>query len=224
MRRSLTGSESALHIDGELGFELVHPKYDVFKQEILNCKNLLGLEVTKADNSPWFSHSDDDTNRKNCARLRCTHLGHEDEIELAKVMASDAHSIGALGENAAGARRLTRFKMESLTFDALRIALLDCAARVRLEDLIPARIPHFVGMKLEGGFLNNQVVHFSRNLTCIIGGRGAGKSTMLESLRVASGNPSDNSLIDSEVWPDEISLLYEDEVGQRHTLTAQQTE
>ena len=74
-------------------------------------------------------------------------------------------------------------------------------------------------MKLEGGFLHNQVVHFSRNLTCIIGGRGAGKSTMLESLRVASGNPSDNSLIDSEVWPDQISLLYEDEVGQRHTLT-----
>ena len=61
-------------------------------------QNLVGLEVTKADNSPWFSHSDDDTNRKNCARLRCTHLGHEDEIELAKVMASDAHSIGALGE------------------------------------------------------------------------------------------------------------------------------
>jgi len=71
-------------------------------------------------------------------------------------------------------------KMESLSFDSLRIALTDCAARVRLEDLIPLTVPYFLGMKLEGGFLKDQIVHFSRNLTCIIGGRGAGKSTMLE--------------------------------------------
>ena len=73
-------------------------------------------------------------------------------------------------------------------------------------------------MKLEGGFLKDQVVHFNRNLTCIIGGRGAGKSTMLESLRVASGNPVDNSLVDSEVWPDSITLIYKDQTGQLHTL------
>ena len=41
-------------------------------------------------------------------------------------------------------------------------------------------------------FLDDQVVHFSKNLTCIIGGRGAGKSTMLESLCVTSGNGSAN--------------------------------
>ena len=49
--------------------------------------------------------------------------------------------------------------------------------------------------------------------------RGAGKSTMLESLRVASGNPTENSIIDSEVWANEISLIYQDEAGQTHTLT-----
>ena len=57
------------------------------------------------------------------------------------------------------------------------------------------------------------------NLTCIIGGRGAGKSTLLESLRAASGNAAESTIIDSEVWPDAISLVYEDEVGERHTLT-----
>ena len=207
------------HIEIESGLEKAHAKYDAFKQEILNCKNLLALEVSNANNSPWFSHSDESADRRNCAALRCKHLGQEEGTELAKVMSSDAHSLAALGRNASGNRRLTRFKMESLTFDALRIALLDCAARVRLEDLIPPSIPHFIGMKLEGGFLKNQVVHFSRNLTCIIGGRGAGKSTMLESLRVASGNPIENTIVDSEVWPDEISLVYEDEVGQQHTLT-----
>lgn len=168
------------HIESEGGLEKVHPKYDAFKQDILNSKNLLALEISNANNSLWFSHSDEEAGRKNCAVLRCKHLGHEEGTDLAKVMSSDAHSLAALGKNASGNRRLTRFKMESLTFDALRVALLDSAARVRLEDLIPPSIPHFIGMKLEGGFLKNQVVHFSRNLTCIIGGRGAGKSTMLE--------------------------------------------
>lgn len=207
------------HIELSSGFEMAHPKYDAFKQEVMNCKNLLGLEVSNVANSPWFSHSDDNPDRRNCAKLRCQALDHEEEIELAKVMSSDSHSLDKLGRNAAGNRKLTRIKMESLTFDSLRIALMDCAARVRLEDLVPPTIPHFVGMKLEGGFLKDQVVHFSRNLTCIIGGRGAGKSTMLESLRVASGNTIENSIVDSEVWPDEISLVYEDEVGQRHLLT-----
>ena len=207
------------HIDGDSGFEKSHPKCDAFKQESLNCKNLLALEISKADMSRWFSNADDSPERKNCALLRSMHLGQEEDIELPKVMASDAHSIETLGKNATGNRRLTRFKMESLTFTSLRIALLDGAARVRLEDLIPFGMPHFIGMKLEGGFLKDQVVHFSPNLTCIIGGRGAGKSTLLESLRVSSGNSVENTLVDSEVWPDEITLIYEDEVGHQHTLT-----
>lgn len=208
------------HVDKEAGLERAYPKFDAFKQEILNCKNLVAIEITHPDSAFWFSHLDDNADRKNCAKLRRESLNHETDVHLAKVMASDSHAMTALGRNAAGNKRLTRFKMESLTFDALKVALLDCAARVRLEELIPQSIPHFVGLKVEGGFLKDQVVHFSRNLTCIIGGRGAGKSTMLESLCVASGNPTDgNTLIDCDVWPDCISLVYEDEVGQRHTLT-----
>lgn len=207
------------HIDTAAGIEISHPKYDVFKQEVLNSDNLLALEVANVSNSDWFSDNDESPDRRNCANIRRTSLGHDEYIDIAKVMSSDAHSIGALGKNASGDKRLTRLKMESLTIDALKLALRDSAARVRLEELIPPSIPHFVGMKLEGGFLKGQVVHFSRNLTCIIGGRGAGKSTMLESLRVSSGNEVDNTIVDCEVWPDNITLIYEDEVGQRHHLT-----
>ncbi len=206
------------HIDTDAGIEKASPKYDTFKQEVLNCKNLLGLEVAHSGNGDWFGHTDVNNDRRNCAKVRCQHLGHEEHIEIAKVMSSDAHSLGALGRNAKGDKRLTRFKMESLSFDSLRIALTDCAARVRLEDLIPLTVPYFLGMKLEGGFLKDQIVHFSRNLTCIIGGRGAGKSTMLESLRVVSGNMIESTVVDSDVWPDAISLIYVDEVGQQHVL------
>lgn len=207
------------HIELDSGLDKAHPKFDAFKQEVFNSPNLLALEIANAATSTWFTHDDPDVNRRGCAIGRCKTLGFEDGLDLAKVMSSDAHTLNALGRNASGNRRLTRLKMEALTFSALRIALMDAAARVRLEDLIPPSIPRFVGMKLEGGFLKDQVVHFSRNLTCIIGGRGAGKSTLLESLRAASGNANDNTVIDSEVWPDAISLIYEDEVGQMHTLT-----
>ncbi|WP_158685845.1 PHP domain-containing protein [Achromobacter spanius] len=207
------------HIELDSGLEKAAPKFDAFKQAVFNCPNLLGLEIANASNSAMFSHDDADPNRRNCAVARCAALGLEEGVDLAKVMSSDAHTLNALGRNASGNRKLTRLKMEALTFASLRIALKDATARVRLEDLIPASVPRFVGIKLEGGFLKNQVVHFSPNLTCVIGGRGAGKSTLLESLRAASGNAAESSIIDSEVWPDAISLVYEDEVGERHTLT-----
>jgi len=207
------------HIDLDAGLEKANPKFDAFKQQIFDSPNLLGLEIANAAACDWFTPADANADRKHCATLRAQRLGHEDGHDLTKVMSSDAHSLGALGKNAAGNRKLTRFKMAALTFDSLRIALVDGAARVRLEDLIPSGVPRFIGMKLEGGFLKDQVVHFSSNLTCIIGGRGAGKSTMLEALRVSSGNAVENDLIDSEVWPDQITLVYEDEVGRKHTLT-----
>jgi hypothetical protein len=52
-------------------------------------------------------------------------------------MSSDAHTLAALGKNAAGARKLTRLKMETMSFDSLRIALNDPVARARIEDLVP---------------------------------------------------------------------------------------
>lgn len=206
------------HIDTGNGLEDSLSSYDQFKQDIINCKNLLALEIVYPESASWFSHDDELPARRECAIKRCRHLDIDEETDLAKVMSSDAHSLSVLGRNARGDKRLTRVKMESLTFNSLRIALLHSSARVRLEDLIPPTIPHFVGMRLEGGFLNGQTVHFSPNLTCIIGGRGAGKTTMLESLRAASGNEVKNSILDSQAWPDTISLIYEDEVGCRHTL------
>ncbi|MBL8891585.1 MAG: AAA family ATPase [Planctomycetaceae bacterium] len=207
------------HIELESGFDACVPKSNEFKEAILKCPNLLALEVAQIANETWYTNRDCDGIRKHLANLRRTSLEHEDTYELAKVMSSDAHTLNAMGRNASGNRRLTRLKMESLTFSALRLALIDSAARTRLEDLLPETIPQFVGMKLEGGFLNGQIIRFSRNLTCIIGGRGAGKSTMIESLRVTSGNNVETDLVDSEVWPDSISLLYRDEVGQEYIFT-----
>ena len=54
------------HIELDSGLEKAHPKFDTFKQEVFNCSNLLGLEITNAANGSWFSHDDTDVNRRNC--------------------------------------------------------------------------------------------------------------------------------------------------------------
>jgi energy-coupling factor transporter ATP-binding protein EcfA2 len=134
-------------------------------------------------------------------------------------MSSDAHTLSALGKNAAGNRKLTRLKMEGLSFAALRVALEDSTARVRIEETIPADVPRFIGMRISGGFLANQVVRFNKNLNCIIGGRGTGKSTLIESLRVGSGTDiSREDFVDSDAWPDKIELVYKDQSGREQTF------
>ena len=92
--------------------------------------------------------------------------------------------------------------MDSPSFDGVRLAFQDGEARVRLEDEIPADIPRVVGAKLEGGFLDGQAVHLSPNLTCIIGGQGAGKSTLFEAVRILCRHPSGSRLVDSDAWPE----------------------
>ena len=138
---------------------------------------------------------------------------------LARVLNSDAHALAALGRNAENARKVTRYKMDSPTFDALRIALEDADARVRIEDQIPHAIPRVLGLYIEGGFLNKQIIQFSPNLNCIIGGRGTGKSTTFEAVRCLINETSERSnVVDSEVWPEELYLVWQDQAGQQHTL------
>ncbi len=213
-----SGFGIAAHIEKDSGFEKTIPKYNPFKEEILKHKNLLGIEISDHKNISWFSCDDNNVNRRKLFELRKKTLEKEEDYELAKVMFSDAHSLKQLGTNAAGNKKLTRIKVDEFSFASLKIALFDPISRIRIEELIPSNIPHFTGVKIEGGFLKDHIIRLSKNLTCIIGGRGAGKSTLLESIRVASGNPSESGLVDSEVWPEKISLIYQDETGKEHVF------
>ncbi len=213
-----SGFGIAAHIELGSGIEKSIPKYGPAKEGIIKHKSLLGLEISSHESINWFSGNDDKTERKGLFKSRKKFLKKEEDYELAKVMSSDAHSLKKLGINATGNKKLTRIKMDELSFESFKIAFLDPVSRIRIEELIPNNIPHFVGIKVEGGFLSGQAVRLSKNLTCIIGGRGTGKSTLLESLRVASGNTSNSELVDSEVWPDKINLIFQDETGREQTF------
>jgi hypothetical protein len=79
-------------------------------------------------------------------------------------------------------------KMSDISIEAFRQAFLDPESRIRLHS-DPQPEPHaeFLAMTWEGGFLDGTSVHFNGNLNVLVGGRGTGKSTMIESIRYALG-------------------------------------
>jgi DNA repair ATPase RecN len=78
--------------------------------------------------------------------------------------------------------------MSKVSVEALRQAFLDPESRIRLNSDPPPE-PHaeFLAMTWEGGFLDGTAVHFNGNLNVLVGGRGTGKSTIVESMRYALG-------------------------------------
>ncbi|MGE0823818.1 MAG: TrlF family AAA-like ATPase [Candidatus Binatia bacterium] len=77
-------------------------------------------------------------------------------------------------------------KMSEVSIEGLRQAFLDPESRIRLaSDPIPEEHTEFVAIVWQGGFLDGAGIHFSENLNVLIGGRGTGKSTVIESLRYA---------------------------------------
>lgn len=199
------------HIELSSGFEKTISRFSPIMDEIFCHKSLFGLEISKKDSVTLYTEDDDNDERKRMIRLRKNQLSFSGNLFLPKVMFSDAHSIANFGKNSSGANKLTRIKLDEKIFHGLKIALINHESRIRIEDEIPEIIPYFAGITIDGGLLDKQDIKFSKNLTCIIGGRGTGKSTLLESIRIASGNSTENSLVDCEIWPDEINLKYVDE-------------
>lgn len=81
-----------------------------------------------------------------------------------------------------------RIKMSEVSVEGLRQAFFDPESRVRLvSDPVPEEHAEFEAITWEGGFLDGAAVHFNENLNVLIGGRGTGKSTIVESLRYVLG-------------------------------------
>jgi hypothetical protein len=202
------------HVDGGKGLETELPGNPPHKQDIICHAALLGIELKRGDSVISYSDTDPDADRRGLGRQRIEMLGLGKSQFLARLLNSDSHTLAALGRNAAGDRKVTRYKMQHVTFDALRLALQDSDARVRIEEEVPARIPRIRALSIDGGFLTGQGINFSPNLNCIIGGRGTGKSTTFEAIRCLTGHAGLSDVVDSEVWPDLIHLVVEDQAGQ----------
>jgi predicted ATPase len=218
LTQTLGGFGVLAHVDAPSGYETENQGASPHKFDVICHPALLGIELKLGNSEISYADSDPNADRVRMGRERIKRLTLGDKQFLARVLNSDAHALAALGRNASNDRKVTRYKMERPSFESLRIALEDCDARVRLEDHIPSSVPHIVGVEFEGGFLSRQVIQFSPNLNCIIGGRGTGKSTAFEAVRCLTSDISDSGVVDSEVWPDQITLGWQDQSGQLHAL------
>ena len=109
---------------------------------------------------------------------------HKRPRPAAIINASDVNDPEDLTKNGASCF----IKMSRVSVEALRQAFLDPESRIRLNS-DPQAESHaeFLAVTWEGGFLGDTSVHFNGNLNVLVGGRGTGKSTMIESMRYALG-------------------------------------
>ena len=109
---------------------------------------------------------------------------HRRDRPLAVLNASDVNGPDDLKKEGASCF----IKMSTVSVEAFRQAFLDPDSRIRLHsDLKPEPHAEFLAVTWEGGFLRDTAVHFNENLNVLVGGRGTGKSTMIESIRYALG-------------------------------------
>lgn len=148
-------------------------------------KKLMALEVTA---NPPAQRVLDIVEGRNRAWAR-------QDCHPAYVMSSDAKSMGqnAQGQpiaNSLGYRH-SWLKMSKPSIEALRQAFLDPLSRIQLLGDRPSDAlvhPRITKVAVAGAkFLEDQEVCFSEGFNCVIGGRGSGKSSLLEYVRFAIG-------------------------------------
>lgn len=122
------------------------------------------------------------------------------------VMSSDAKSLRADAQGNPAANSLgyrhSWLKMSKPSIEALRQAFLDPQSRIQLGGERPSdklTHPRISMIEVKGAkFVGDQKVCFSESLNCVIGGRGSGKSSLLEYLRFAVGDELTNAETDDE--------------------------
>lgn len=77
------------------------------------------------------------------------------------------------------------FKMSAPSLESLKLAVRTPQTRISLIDPVSTTRSSIKSVSWVGGYLDGVTVPISEDLTALIGGRGAGKSTVIESIRYA---------------------------------------
>lgn len=111
---------------------------------------------------------------------------HKRDRPISFVNASDVSAP----EDFAKPGNTTLLKMTDVSIEGLRQAFLDGESRIMLNsDEAPSEFTRVVAVTWDGGLLDGQYIALNAGLNVMIGGRGAGKSTIIESLRFAFDLP-----------------------------------
>ena len=144
-----------------------------------------------------------------------------DDKQIPCVIGSDAHYLSEI----CGKEYITRVKMTSPGFSGLARAFEDPETRIRFQDPKGAGIKNILGIRFDGGFLDQQIISFTSNLNCLIGGRGTGKSSCIEAIRyLFEKQIPDERKRDIEQLRNSVmsgctaQIIYEDQYGEKYVL------
>lgn len=94
----------------------------------------------------------------------------------------------AVPEDMANPKASCLIKMTNPCFASFKLAFQDPESRVRLNsDVSEKYYSRIESLKVTGGYLDEVQIDFSEHLNSVIGGRGTGKSTLLECMRYVLG-------------------------------------
>lgn len=107
---------------------------------------------------------------------------YERDKPIAVINAKDV----AIPKNLSNLKASCLIKMTKPCFASFKQAFLDPDSRVRLNSDVPENYySRIESVRFVGGYLDGIEIEFSEHLNAVIGGRGTGKSTLIESLRYA---------------------------------------
>ena len=102
------------------------------------------------------------------------------ELQVAIINAKDV----ATPEDLANPKASCLIKMTEPCFESFKLAFQDPESRVRLNsDVSEKYYSRIESLKVTGGYLDGVQIEFSEHLNAVIGGRGTGKSTLIECIR-----------------------------------------
>ena len=173
----------------------------------------------------------DDEGKANNGKRVCDLLDGSDpvyKVRKAVYQASDnldpatgEHCIEGIGT------RCSYFKLDEVSLEGLRQCFADDRVRIR-NDLPQEDFPVIESLNISGGFFRNKTLVFNRGLNAVLGGKGVGKSLIIEFLRFAlhqqSGmkaiiDDSNGKLSDKLGMLEKLKLVFRCENGDRYQLT-----
>jgi len=105
---------------------------------------------------------------------------YQRESKIAIINAKDVDRPAILSD----AKASCLIKMTRPCFESFKLAFQDPESRVRLNsDISEKNYSRIESLKVTGGYLDGVQIKFSEHLNAVIGGRGTGKSTLLECIR-----------------------------------------
>ena len=150
------------------------------RTKIINNPNLIAVMATD------FNNKDKKKQKKRVVDF--LDGTHKEYRKLAVFQASDnpsditdgKHSLEGIGS------RYTHFKLDDISFEGLRQCFYDSSVRIKQKGKIEIdNLSKIISLEISQGFFESQIILFHSGLNSIVGGKGVGKSLIIEFLRFA---------------------------------------